>query len=200
MGKTITTMTISTGGAWHLKGVPQKALEHIEQQPYGSKVMEALAYLAAIEQFANMPEESLLQDPQTAFTTLIWHTPAEISQIPSRMDILCELQNHSSDFPQDSTSGLYAVYTFFKGGDKLDNEAPIDKIIPDGASENERLLGSLLGSDLEEYSYYAPQSGFYKLSADKNGYGIRQQVPLRNIARWAFLPSDYSGLCGEGGF
>lgn len=194
MGKKMTTMTISTGGEWHLKGVPQTALKNIERQPYGGRVMDALEYLAAIEHLTNMSEENLFQDPPMEFTTLLWHTPADSAQITSGTDVLCELQNQSLDSPQDAESGLYAVYTYFKGGDKLDNEVPLDEFIPEEASEHERLLGSLLGNGLEEYSSYAPQSGFYRLSVDKRGYGIREQVPIRNIARWAFLPCTFDSV------
>lgn len=173
------TVTAFTDGAWVLKGVPQEVLEDLKKQPYGMKIVEALAYLAAIEKVYAQCKEG------TAESTPQMRAPDDFEGLDSGKDVLCYSRTLES-----GGGGHYAVLTFFRGGDRLDNEAKASQVVPEGSTAGERLLGSLFGGDLEEYKRFAPQSGFYELAAGKGGYGERRLVSPEHIAGWWALPDD----------
>lgn len=84
--------------------------------------------------------------------------------------------------------GHYAILTYFEGGEQLDNEPPVNKLVPKGATIQERLYGTLLGGDLKEYKRYASRSGFYELVTGKQGYAERHFVEPEMMQNLLLLP------------
>lgn len=84
--------------------------------------------------------------------------------------------------------GHYAILTYFEGGEKLDNEAPVKKIVSKGATIQERLYSTLLGGNFKEYKRFASRSGFYELVAGELGYAERYYVEPERIESLLLLP------------
>lgn len=174
----MSTMTVFSGGTWRLKGVPQEELENIKRQPYGDKIVEALAFLAAIEKVYSQSDADVTDAPIAGGV----YAPDNFNGLKSGDDVLCYLWTKNV-----GGEGHYAILTYFEGGDLLDNEIPAKAVDPEvGATVEQRLLISLCGGNLEGHRYkrFAPQSGFYELVTGKGGYGERRLVDPAHLAGW----------------